>query len=179
MRKNYYYYDFISSNIGFCALVVSDTGVVISSTPEKKLEESLIKVNGFGYKLIKNQGKTFFYKRILESYFNGENVELEKISLDLQVGTDFQKKVWKICRKIKFGQLQSYKRISQKIGGKPFSYRAVGNALKVNPVPIFIPCHRVIVENGSLCGYNSLQGISVKEKLINLEKNYEDSSIIE
>ena len=179
MRKNYYYYDFISSNIGFCALVVSDTGVVISSTPEKKLEESLIKINEFGYKLVKDEEKTFSYKRILESYFNGENVELEKISLDLQVGTDFQKKVWKVCRKIKFGQLQSYKWISQKINGKPFSYRAVGSALKVNPVPIFIPCHRVIGENGNLCGYNSLQGISLKEKLINLEKNYEDSSIIE
>jgi O-6-methylguanine DNA methyltransferase len=75
--------------------------------------------------------------------------------------------------------LQSYKWISQKINGKPFSYRAVGSALKVNPVPIFIPCHRVIGENGNLCGYNSLQGISLKEKLINLEKNYEDSSIIE
>ena len=45
MRKNYYYYDFISSNIGCCALVVSDTGVVISSTPEKKLEDSLMKIN--------------------------------------------------------------------------------------------------------------------------------------
>ena len=62
---------------------------------------------------------------------------------------------------------------------KPYSYRAVGNALKVNPVPIFVPCHRVIGTNGNLCGYNSLQGISVKEKLINLEKHYEDSLITE
>ena len=51
LRKNYYY-DFISSNFGFIALVVSDIGVVISSTPEKKLEHSLMKINEFGYKLI-------------------------------------------------------------------------------------------------------------------------------
>ena len=167
MRKNYYYYDFISSNIGFCALVVSDTGVVISSTPEKKLEESLIKVNGFGYKLIKNQGKTFFYKRILESYFNGENVELEKISLDLQVGTDFQKKVFKNMRNIKYGDVLTYKELAEK-AGHPKAYRAVGSTCGANRIPIVIPCHRVVSSSG-LGGFGG--GLRRKKFLLNLESN--------
>jgi len=165
--KNFYY-DFVYSDLGFVALVVSDTGVVISSPPERKLEESLIRINKFGYKLLKDENKTFMYKKQLESYFSGQDIQIEKISLDLQIGTKFQRKVWAICRKIKFGELRSYKWISGKTGNI-FSYRAVGNALKNNPVPIFVPCHRVIGENGSLCGYNSSQGVSVKEKLINLE----------
>ena len=115
------------------------------------------------------------YPKLASLWHPTKNINLKPEDIP----SNFQKKVWKVCRKIKFGQLQSYKWVSQKINGKPFSYRAVGNALKVNPVPIFIPCHRVIGENGNLCGYNSLQGISVKEKLINLEKNYGDSSIIE
>ncbi len=178
MRKNYYY-DFISSDIGFVSLVVSDKGVVMTSAPEKSLKESFIKIRNFDNKLLKNEEKTFKYKNKLESYFKGKKINFEDIYLDLLTGTEFQKKVWSICRKIRFGELKSYKWISEMIDCKPYSYRAVGNALKVNPVPIFVPCHRVIGTNGNLCGYNSLQGISVKEKLINLEKHYEDSLITE
>ncbi len=178
MRKNYYY-DFIYSNIGFVSLVVSDKGVVMTSAPEKSLEKSLIKIKDFNNKLFKNEEKTFMYKNKLELYFKGKDINFEDIYLDLLIGTEFQKKVWNICRKIKFGEVKSYKWISEMIESKPYAYRAVGNALRLNPVPIFVPCHRVIGTNGKLCGYNSLQGISVKKKLINLEKYYKDSLINE
>ena len=94
MRKNYYY-DFISSDIGFVSLIVSDKGVVMTSAPEKSLKESFIKIRNFDNKLLKNEEKTFKYKNKLESYFKGKKINFEDIYLDLLTGTEFQKKVWR------------------------------------------------------------------------------------
>jgi methylated-DNA-[protein]-cysteine S-methyltransferase len=85
--------------------------------------------------------------------------------------TEFEKKVLKEVLKIPLGQTRTYKDIAKKIG-KPKAFRAVANALKKNPYPLFIPCHRVINSNGNLGGYSL--GRSFKKKLINLEKKIKD-----
>lgn len=82
-------------------------------------------------------------------------------------GTDFQKKVWKELLKIPYGQTTSYKDIAEKIGN-PKACRAIGLANNKNPIPIFIPCHRVIGKNGSLRGYAG--GLELKKALLNIEK---------
>jgi len=74
-------------------------------------------------------------------------------------GTIFQEKVWREIQKIPYGEIISYKELSQKIGA-PKAYRAVANACKKNPLPIIIPCHRVVASNG-LGGY--FAGINKKE----------------
>ncbi|WP_300669884.1 methylated-DNA--[protein]-cysteine S-methyltransferase [Desulfoluna sp.] len=82
-------------------------------------------------------------------------------------GTDFQKTVWgELCR-IPFGELRSYGEIAKAIGNKKAS-RAVGLANSKNPIPLIIPCHRVVGANGSLTGF--AHGLTIKEKLITLEK---------
>lgn len=81
--------------------------------------------------------------------------------------TDFQKRVLKITSCIPLGQVRSYQWLARKIG-KPKAVRAVGQALKKNPYPIIIPCHRVIKSNGSLGGY--AKGKELKRKLLLLEK---------
>lgn len=83
-------------------------------------------------------------------------------------GTDFQQKTWKALLLITYGETRSYKTIAENIGN-PNACRAVGNANNKNPIPIFIPCHRVIGSNGSLVGYAG--GIDIKEKLLKIEKN--------
>jgi len=100
----------------------------------------------------------------LEAYFRGELKEF-KCSLDLR-GTDFQKRCWEALRKIPFGEICSYGDIAREIGS-PKGFRAVGQANHNNPVPIIVPCHRVIGNNGTLTGYGG--GLSVKEKLLELE----------
>jgi len=109
----------------------------------------------------------------LKSYFDGD---LKKISykLDLTKGTKFQNSVWKELLKIPFGKLVTYKDIANKIG-RPNSYRAVGNAVGANPLPIVIPCHRVISKTG-LGGYSC--GINYKVKLLKHEGiNYKERFI--
>ena len=81
--------------------------------------------------------------------------------------TNFEKKVLKAASTIPLGQVRSYKWLARKIG-KPRAVRAVGHALKQNPYPIIIPCHRVIKSDGSLGGY--AKGKELKRKLLLLEK---------
>ena len=100
----------------------------------------------------------------LREYFNRERKEFD-IPLDLR-GTDFQKGVWKELRKIPYGKTISYKEIAIKMGGETKT-RAVGQANAFNPIPIIIPCHRVINTDGKLGGYSC--GLEVKEKLLELE----------
>jgi len=83
------------------------------------------------------------------------------------VGTPFQKKVWHELRRIPFGETVSYKQVAQAIGN-PQAVRAVGTANGKNPIPIIIPCHRVIRHNGNLGGYGG--GLSRKEWLLHHER---------
>lgn len=101
-----------------------------------------------------------------------EYLEGKRISFDLQLspkGTEFQMKVWNTLKEIPFGETRSYKEIAKIVGNEKAS-RAVGMANNKNPIPIFIPCHRVIGSNGKLVGYAG--GIDIKEKLLKVEKSF-------
>ncbi len=101
----------------------------------------------------------------LDEYFKGVRKSFS-LKLLLQ-GTPFQKLVWQRLKKIPYGKLVSYGDVARAIG-KPHAYRAVGNANNKNPIPIIIPCHRVIGSDGNLVGYGS--GLWRKEWLLNHEK---------
>ncbi len=100
----------------------------------------------------------------LAAYFAGE---LQQFDLPLTpVGTPFQQKVWTALRTIPYGQVVSYKWIAEKVG-TPKAVRAVGGANARNPLPLVIPCHRVIGCNGTLTGFGG--GLAVKQRLLLLE----------
>ncbi len=83
--------------------------------------------------------------------------------LDLSSGTEFQRKVWNAMRKISTGRTKSYGEIAQAVG-KPNAVRAVGGACGANPVPIFVPCHRVLAANKKLGGFSG--GLDWKRSLL-------------
>jgi len=85
--------------------------------------------------------------------------------------TDFEKKVLRVVSKIPLGEVRSYKWVARR-SGRPKAYRAVANALKKNPYPLFIPCHRVIKSSKETGGYSLGRGLKVN--LINLEKKIKD-----
>ena len=86
--------------------------------------------------------------------------------LDLSGGTMFQQKVWRTLRGISYGQLRSYQWVALRVGGGQYA-RAVGNAVGANPMPIVIPCHRIVAHDASLGGFSG--GLSTKRKLLTLE----------
>ncbi len=100
----------------------------------------------------------------LREYFS-LNRKVFDLKLDL-VGTEFQKRVWNELLKIPYGETISYKELALRLGNLA-AIRAVGRANGANPVPIVIPCHRVIGSNGKLIGYGG--GLNIKEKLLVLE----------
>lgn len=103
----------------------------------------------------------------LEEYLEGKR---RMFDLPLKTeGTEFQKKVWDALLMIPYGETKSYKDIAVQIHN-PKGCRAVGMANNRNPVPIVIPCHRVIGTNGSLVGYGG--GMDIKVKLLELERSH-------
>ena len=103
----------------------------------------------------------------LQEYFDGNRKEFN-LPVKLK-GTDFQIKVWQELQKIPYGQTISYSELAKRINC-PKAIRAVGGACGKNPIPIIIPCHRVLGKNGNLTGFSG--GINYKEKLLILEKTY-------
>lgn len=96
----------------------------------------------------------------------------KRTSFDLKLnpqGTDFQKQVWKQLQKIGYGKTKYYAEIAEEINS-PKAARAIGMANNKNPIPIIIPCHRVIGKNGSLTGFAG--GLDVKQKLLSLEFSF-------
>ena len=103
----------------------------------------------------------------LHHYFSGK-----RKSFDLPLfpdGTEFQQNVWSALQAIAYGETRSYGEIAKSIG-RSKAARAVGMANNKNPLPIFIPCHRVIGANGKLVGYAG--GLDVKQYLLKLEQQY-------
>lgn len=102
----------------------------------------------------------------LKQYLNGKRKEF---SLQLNPdGTDFMQQVWNSIKQIPYGTTCTYKDIAEQIDNHK-AYRAVGNANNKNPIPIIIPCHRVISSKGNLAGFSG--GIEIKKVLLQLEEN--------
>lgn len=104
-------------------------------------------------------------RRELEEYFGGKRRRFD-LPIDLRWGTEFQKRVLRETSRIPFGESARYADVARRIG-RPNAQRAVGNALGRNPVPIVIPCHRVIASNGGIGGYTG--GLDIKRTLMRIE----------
>ena len=153
------YYDLIPSPIGQLLLVAAEHGlqqiVFEGENQSDTIKDSWIKAPD-KLRTVSNQ---------LAAYFRKE-LEIFDVKLSPQ-GTAFQKQIWNELIKIPYGQTCSYLDIAIAIG-KPKACRAIGMANSKNPIPIIIPCHRVIGKNGELTGYAG--GLSKKSYLLTLEQ---------
>ncbi len=105
-------------------------------------------------------------KLLIDAYFDGQK---PNFTIDLDpAGTDFQKNVWKAIMDIPYGKVTTYGEIANHLNSHP---RAVGSACGLNPIPIIIPCHRVMGKKGQLTGYSGGEGIETKQYLLNLEQS--------
>jgi methylated-DNA-[protein]-cysteine S-methyltransferase len=101
----------------------------------------------------------------LRDYLNGARDRFD-LPLDLSGGTQFQRQVWRTLQRVPYGKLRSYRWVATRVGGRRFA-RAVGNAVGANPLPIVIPCHRIVAQDATLGGFSA--GLPTKRKLLSLE----------
>lgn len=167
-KRSAIFYDEMDSPLGPLTVVCSDLGVCLIEFGS--IKQSLTNINLWMKKNLIKSELSFNQEEVqpvitqLEQYFNGERTEFD-LPIDL-VGTKFQKLVWEQLRKIDFGETKTYKEIAREIGA-PKAVRAIGGANNRNPLPIIIPCHRVIGSNGALVGYGG--GVDKKEILLEIE----------
>ncbi len=155
------YYDYFKTGlIGTLTLIGDETGLRHILFEKEKNQVTI------GDDWQKNPDFFTSVKTQLQAYFKGE---LKNFNVPLApVGTPFQLKVWQVLRNIPYGELVSYKTIAEAVGN-PKAVRAVGGANGQNPLPIIVPCHRVIGSDGSLTGFGG--GLQTKQRLIDLERS--------
>lgn len=153
MQEFYIY----KSPIGFLELIAENEKLqfinFIKSSKKEKTEPS---------KFMK------YCKKELDAYFEKKLTHFV-IPYEFKIGTEFQQKVWETLRKIEYGEAITYKDLAFLVDSEK-AYRAVGNANSKNPLPILLPCHRVIASNRKLGGYSG--GLDKKTFLLNLENFY-------
>lgn len=101
----------------------------------------------------------------LLDYLSGKRMTFD-VPLDLSRGTAFQRQVWRTLLKVPYGKLRSYQWVAARVGGPQYA-RAVGNAVGANPLPIIVPCHRIVAQDATLGGFSG--GLPTKRKLLTLE----------
>jgi methylated-DNA-[protein]-cysteine S-methyltransferase len=151
--------------LGWLAVAASPTGLVKLVLPKATAEEAVSLLDINTGEATESNTRFASLKRQLQDYFLGQPAEFLD-ELDLSAGTPFDQVVWLATRGIPFGCTQSYGWVARQIG-KPRAYRAVGRALSRNPLPVIIPCHRVLAADGSLHGFAG--GLELKRELLQLE----------
>jgi O-6-methylguanine DNA methyltransferase len=154
------------STIGLIYVATTDRGVCRISVPRQTKKDFLrwLKDNFDSNEVVDNKSRNKEIIDQLSRYFNGR---LAKFTCPIDLyGTPFQLRVWKELVKIPYGTTITYKQLAKRVGTSR-GYQAIGRANALNPLPIIVPCHRVIGTNGSLVGYSS--GIKTKEFLLKLE----------
>jgi methylated-DNA-[protein]-cysteine S-methyltransferase len=156
----------VNTQRGWFGALSSPRGLVRTTLPQpsrelaleslgKELAQSVLSPEAFG-KLVSD----------LQLYFTGKPVVFS-CQLDFSDATPFHRQVWETTCEIPHGETRSYAWVAREIG-RPAAARAVGQALGKNPLPIVVPCHRVIASDGSLCGFGG--GLEMKKWLLDLER---------
>jgi len=163
VKKRFSYVVF-KTKAGWIGILGSPTGLRRTTLPQPSKENALSALQIEGAV----QNKRFFQDLVqrFKHYFSGHHVEFPD-RLDISRATPFQRAVWRAARKIPYGQTRRYAWIARQTGD-PDAARAAGQALAKNPLPIIVPCHRVIYSNGGLGGFTG--GLAVKKRLLVLEK---------
>lgn len=157
------------TSLGWMGVVRSPKGLKMVVLPQKSKEAVFHQVENCG-RVAEVKSVSMFgdLPHRLRRYLEGGIVDFPD-KLDLVEATRFQQDVWHLVRTIPYGETRSYGWVAKRLG-LPKAARAVGQALGRNPVPIVVPCHRVIRSEGSLGGFGG--GVEVKEFLICLERTH-------
>ena len=153
-------YDVVDSPVGELHVAATERGLCRISYRGDSWEDELARV--FGVRVLRSPLDEV--RRELDEYFEGERREFD-LRVDLRVAP-FQDAVLRELARVPYGTTETYGALAAK-AGRPGAARAVGTVMNRNPIPIVLPCHRIVGANGSLTGYAG--GLEVKRRLLQLE----------
>jgi len=169
-------YTIFKTRWGYFGLVGTEFALLRTHLPDpepEKIKHELLKNLPFVNRDSRIEYDKALFKTAQEqiaAYFDGDCINFSRdFPIILDGFSFFISSVLTACRDIRFGQTISYGRLAQKIG-RPGTARAVGSALAKNPLPLIIPCHRVVRSNGKIGGFSTPGRINLKAKLLELEK---------
>lgn len=162
-------YRVIDTAVGPVAFVATSRGLRRLLLPRSEAEDPGRRVGDEFPEATEDSELLPAFAENLRAYFAGEPVDFD-VSIDYRGlgATWFEIDVWRACREIAYGETRHYKDLAQRVG-RPNAARAVGMAMRHNPLPIVVPCHRVVKSDGSLGGYNGPEGVDFKRRLLEME----------
>jgi methylated-DNA-[protein]-cysteine S-methyltransferase len=163
-------FDVADSPVGPLLLAVTEAGLCrISFDPEPDRETDEL-ARTFGVRVLRGPREVDRVRRELEEYFEGRRRTFD-LPLDLRGRSGFSREILDRLTRVPYGEVTTYKSLAVE-AGKPLAARAVGTVMNRNPIPIVLPCHRVVGSNGSLVGYGG--GLDRKRLLLDLESGRQE-----
>ena len=163
-----YKYTIFETEWGYFGLFGTDKAVFRSCLPvrsKEKCRNTLL--DGVDNAVVDNRCFTKATD-LVKYYYEGNYVDLRSIKVDVDNKTDFSRAILKKLRQVRQGKVVTYAQLAE-MAGRPKAGRAVGTVLAKNPVPLIIPCHRVIRSDGKMGGFSAAGGVLVKEKMLGME----------
>jgi methylated-DNA-[protein]-cysteine S-methyltransferase len=158
-------YDLVDTPLGTLLVATTDRGLCrITYDPDAEREEERL-ARGYGVRVLRVPRAVDNARRQLDDYFEGRRREFE-LGIDLCAVGGFHRDVLTELARVPYGELTTYGALAAR-AGRPRAARAVGTAMNRNPIPIVLPCHRVVGSTGKLVGYGG--GLERKEQLLRLE----------
>ncbi len=162
-------YTMIATDWGYTGLLMSEHGVrqSVLPLPEPGDVETSLRATAPNAVLCRHVNRTLEVQ--IQDYFAGKPASIDTtVPLDLTWARPFTRAVLKACRLIPSGETRTYGQLAQ-TAGHPLAARAVGGAMAKNPLPLLIPCHRVLGAAGRLTGFSAPGGLEMKQRMLNLE----------
>lgn len=160
------FYELVPTAIGWAGLLASERGLLRLTLPRQSRDLAEREILAGVATPMRGKAPLGDLPERLAAYFQGEAIAFPD-SVDLSEATPFKRAVWETTRKVPYGEVRSYSWLAAEIG-RPQARRAVGQALGANPIPIIIPCHRIVGAKGDLRGFRD--GLETKGLLLKSER---------
>jgi methylated-DNA-[protein]-cysteine S-methyltransferase len=171
MDRTTHQYCVFETAAGFCALAWSSAGIArfhLPTSTAEATERSLLRrlVNA---EAAMPPAAVMAVIEAAKRYFAGENVDFSNVSLDLGAQDELFSKIYAATRRLGYGQTTTYGALAKELGAGPEVARDVGQAMAKNPVPLIIPCHRVLAAGNKLGGFSAPGGSATKQRMLEME----------
>ena len=166
-----FYYSLTETSMGWVGIAGNEKGLRRLILPERTKEGILAELTRYfqsNKKLIPVDEQFFSIIVKIKKYFAGKKTLFTKEQINLDDYTLFQKNILLKTREIPYGVTRTYRWIAEQ-AGYPRAYQAVGGVMSINPIPLIIPCHRVIGSYGKLTGFSATGGLALKRSMLKLE----------